>query len=96
MMGYGGHMSGWGWIGAMTGMLVFWGLLALVVVAVYRAFTRDRGGLPPEADPSGTNPTASDPKQILAERFARGEINADEYRSRTAALDDTNTARPTR
>lgn len=86
MMYFGGHMSGWGWTGAMVGMLVFWGLLIALAVAAYRALT-GRG-----AEWRNPGPSMVDPRQILAERFARGEIDEDEYRSRLATLDGAGTA----
>lgn len=78
MMYYGDHMSGWGWFGAGIGMIVFWGLLIALAVVVHRALT---GGSARSADPAG-----SDPRQILAERYARGEIDDDEFLRRLATL----------
>jgi putative membrane protein len=85
MMYFGGHMSGWGWVGAMVGMLFFWGLLIVLAAVAYRALT-GRG-----AEGQGPAPSTADPRRILAERFARGEIDEDEYRGRLAALDDAGT-----
>jgi putative membrane protein len=53
---------------------IFWLLLIAVVIALF--WRRGRG--PRDRDDS--------PKRILGERFARGEINADEYRERLAQL----------
>jgi putative membrane protein len=52
----------------------FWlGLIALVAWIVTRLFPRRRGG-------SGTGAPNRDPaEEILRERFARGEIEEDEY-----------------
>ena len=86
MMYFGGHMSGWGWIGAMVGMLVFWGLLTVLAVAAYRALT-GRG-----AEGRESGPSPADPRRVLAERFARGEIDEDEFHSRLDALDGAGTA----
>jgi putative membrane protein len=63
--------SGW-WMGA--GSLVFIALVVLVVVLV----VRHEGGT--------HESSASNAEDILAERFARGEIDEDEYRRRRAAL----------
>jgi putative membrane protein len=85
MMYYGhGHLSGWGWFGMTIGMIAFWGLLIALAVLVYRAFTGDNS-------PSGRNagPTSTDPRQILAQRYARGEIDEDEYQRRLATLSGT-------
>ena len=80
MWGYGGW--GWGpWLGMGFGMIVFWGLLiaGAIVLVRYLGSARDRG----ESDASGGR---GDAEQILAERFARGEINEDEYRQRRELL----------
>lgn len=84
MMYFGGHMSGWGWTGAMVGMVLFWGLLFVLAVATYRALT-GRGTGRDAGAPS------ADARRILAERFARGEIDEGEYRSRLATLDGAGT-----
>lgn len=79
MMYYGDHLSGWGWFGMTLGMILFWGLIvAAIVVLVRWAGASNR----PPTDQS-TSPT---PQQLLAERFARGEIDEAEYRSRLATL----------
>ena len=77
MMYYGDHMSGWGWFGASVGMILFWGLVITAIVLLVRYLRSDRPGQAPTA------PTA---EQVLAERFARGEINETEYRDRLATL----------
>jgi len=68
--------GGWGW-GAwlMMGifMLGFWGLVAWVVVTLVRG-------------PSRWQPTERSAEEILAERFARGEIEHDEFVARRDAL----------
>lgn len=77
MMGW--DDGGWGWGGwlAMTlMMLVFWGGLAAVVVALVRS------SRPPASAPD----PGRDARGILDERFARGDIDEDEYRRRREAL----------
>ena len=72
------HMSGTDWIG-MGFMMVF--LVVVLVVAIWAIThwtrTSDRADLP--ADRSA--------RDILDERFARGEIEIDEYQDRRRALD---------
>lgn len=71
---YWGHMgdAGWGgWLASTAMMLIFFGALAAVVVVLVR---RPAGGTP------------ETPERILAERFARGEIEEDEYERRRRAL----------
>ena len=67
------HMSGgWWWVMGI-GWLVFLGAVAAIVYA----FTRRHPGPPT---------TGVSPHDILAERFARGEIDAEEYRARSDVL----------
>ena len=72
-----GDMGGWGWVG-----LLVWAVLMLAVVAglsaVIIASLRRSAG--PGGGPGGG------PEQILGERFARGEIDEDEYHRRLRAL----------
>lgn len=69
---------GWGaWLAMTVGMLVFWGLFIWGVVWLAR------GGMAQRERPA-------DPEQILAARFAAGEIDEDEYQRR---LDTLRTAR---
>jgi putative membrane protein len=73
-------MGGWGYgLMALT-MVVFWGLLITGIVLLVRYLGADRRQ---PAPPAGGG---SDPRQLLAERFARGEINEDEYRLRLQVL----------
>ncbi len=73
MMWYwGGGMQWWGWLLGAIGMVVFWGLVIWAIWYVVAAVI-GRGRIP------GERPNA-DPKGILDERLARGEIDAEEYR----------------
>lgn len=65
--------NGLAWLAMTVSMLVFWGLLIWGVVSVAR-LGGTRGG-----------PTA-DPDRILRERFARGEIDAEEFEQRRELL----------
>ena len=80
-MMYHWHDGGWGpgtWIAMGLMMLVFWGVVAFLVVYAVRSLGR-------RTPDSGTPP--SDPAlRILDERFARGEIDADEYNQRRELL----------
>jgi putative membrane protein len=64
------------------GMVLFWVLLIAGIVALVAYITGDRQDrrIPPDI-----TSTAS-PEQVLATRFARGEINETEYRDRLAVL----------
>ena len=80
MYWWGPGMSGWGYALMSVSMVLFWGLVILgdrcagevpgPLLAVGR-----RAGVP--------RATA---EQVLAERFARGEIDEQEYQSRLATL----------
>jgi len=77
MMGYGGM----GWTGPW--MIFAWifaigGIVALAFV-VYRLFRGDRPQQDKTAGPSSA-------RTILDERYARGEIDEDEYRQRRQGL----------
>jgi putative membrane protein len=74
----GQDVGAWGWFAFSIGMLV---LLALFTVLVYVA-VRAVGGPAPRTP----TPRMSTPEVILAERFARGEIDEAEYQRRLAAL----------
>jgi putative membrane protein len=79
MNGY--AMSGWGWLLMTLGMLGFWALVAMLALALLRR--------PGQAD----QPPRPGAEEILAERLARGEIEADEYRQRLQTLQEA-TSRP--
>jgi putative membrane protein len=74
--------SGWGvggWLAMSLMMFVVWGLpIALVVWAVRSSFHRDR--------PSETTTPRPDAEQVLAERYARGEIDESEFAHRREVL----------
>ncbi len=81
-----GGMSGWGWALATIGMVVFWGVLITAGVALFR-YLAHTGQQPQPPGPSDAAPNApKSPEAILAERFARGEIDENEYHTRLATL----------
>jgi putative membrane protein len=81
---YGMHdENGFGWI-MLVLMLV---LVAAVVVAVV-ALLRGATPLAPGRG-SAAGGRGPDARTILHERFARGEIEEDDYRARMRALDET-------
>jgi len=72
-----------GWSRALGfGSILFWVFVAVAIIAIVRLFTRDLGfaGGPGLFGP----PRPATPEQILAERFARGEIHPDEFYERVA------------
>lgn len=82
---YPDHMDGYGWGGWMwlwgPLMMVFW-LVVLGGVAwlIVRATTANRGGTGQAGDPN------RQAREILAQRYARGEIGTEEYEERLAKL----------
>lgn len=78
-----GHMSGWGWVLMGTSMVLIWAFLIGVAIVAYRAWMSPaKTSVAPEA-------ASRSPEQVLADRFASGEIDETEYRCRLAALHDT-------
>ena len=73
--GWGG--MGWGgWIVMILAMGAIWALVAFAGIAIFRGVRSGRAGTLTERDAS----------QILDERFARGEIDIQEYHARQDAL----------
>jgi putative membrane protein len=76
-----GDMGAWGWVG-MSFMTLFWfGLVALIVWAIVAS-------RPSRILSTTEGPRSDHALTILRERYARGEINADEYEQRRKILDD--------
>jgi putative membrane protein len=74
--GNNGFGAGW-WIVMVLMMLVFWTAVAFGIVALVRrsGSTRSRDDVTPET-----------PESLLRARFARGEVDEAEFRTRMAAL----------
>ena len=72
-----GHMMWGGGFGMAGGlmMLVFWGAIIALIVFAVRGFSAGSG---PASKP--------DPEEILRERYAKGEIDDEEYERRKAQL----------
>ncbi len=71
------HMDGWGagsWILMVAGMILFWGLLVLGLVWLFRALGE-----------GGARRTL-DAQEVLERRLAEGDISVEEYRERREAL----------
>ena len=82
MLWYDHDMSGWGYAGMGIGMVLFW---ALIIVGIVTLVRFSSGGQQSGGPLTGDAPS---PEQVLAARFARGEINETEYRDRLAVLRD--------
>jgi putative membrane protein len=80
------------WIVGVIAMVVFWGLVAMVILAAIRHYSAPRvAGPPTHAGPVHpvAPPAGESALDVLRMRLARGEINEDEYTSRRRLLDDT-------
>ena len=75
---------------------MFWGLLILGAVAVIRYTGLGQARSSSTTESSTRSITESSPQQILAQRFARGEINEDEYQRRLHILSKTSDEPPLR
>jgi putative membrane protein len=79
VMYWGNGMGGWGMLLMAAGGLLFWGLIVAGIVVLARFMSRvGRPG------PAGGQTPA--PQQVLADRFARGEIGDEEYTHRLQVL----------
>jgi putative membrane protein len=83
MWWYGDGTSGWGYVLMTACMLLFLSLIIFGVIALVRYVGR-----------TGWTMTANGPEQMLAERFARGEIDEQAYRRgldvlRSPVVDET-------
>jgi putative membrane protein len=85
---YGPHMMWWGggWYGMMLGPLLMILVLA-IVIALAVLLVRWLGG-PWQAAGPHQAPPARTPLDILKERFARGEIDKEEFEERRRVLGD--------
>jgi len=81
MMGWYDGNFGWaGWLVMTLLMLAFWALLIFGGLAVFRSMRRD--DQPDRSQPDGP----SDAQRLLDERFARGELDEDDYTRRRELL----------
>jgi putative membrane protein len=69
--GHDGGWSWWAWALMWVGMIVFWGVLIWGIAGLVRGSRRSDD---------------ASPERILAERFAQGEIDEEEYRRRLDVL----------
>jgi putative membrane protein len=72
--------AGWGYGLMIVSMVAFWGLVIAGIVLLLRGTGSDRAQTPIPAGP------IEDPRQVLAQRYARGEIDETDYRQRLRVL----------
>lgn len=77
-----GHGFGWGMYGMGAAMWIGWIVLLIVAVVVVVLLLRGTS-----TGPIGGIGHESRAREILEERYARGEISTEEYRERSAELD---------
>lgn len=79
---YNHHLGGWGWdyVLMFIGMGLFWSLLIVGIFLLVRYAGHG------SAEPPNTLLQRPSAEKLLAERFARGEIDEDEYRNRLTVL----------
>lgn len=75
------HMNeySWGWGGMLLGMLLFWGVLVAAIVMLMRCMM-GRGN-------TGGREREKGPLDILKERYARGEIEREEFEQKKHDLE---------
>lgn len=74
------------WPATWFGLLVFWGLVIWGVMSLIRRGSRTTG---PDRGEESARTRRSSAEDILAERFARGEIDEGEYLHRLDVLRST-------
>ena len=84
MGGFDGFMGSFGWLWMLVPILFWGGLLVLIAWAVVRAFPERWGGQRPEVRDQPA-------EGVLRDRFARGEINAEDYER---SMEGTSTPQP--
>jgi putative membrane protein len=77
-------MMGWNWDGG-SWVVMGLGMIVMLVIAVIVVWLVVRGLIALER-PRTEGSRRSEPEEILRERFARGEIDSDEYERRLALL----------
>lgn len=76
----GWYGNGWGaWVAMALMMLIFWGGVVTVVILLLRRPHPGEG-------PAASRPPHHDAERVLSERFARGEIDEQEFTAKRAAL----------
>jgi putative membrane protein len=79
MMYWNGNIGGWGYVLMGTSFVLFWGAVIAAVVLLTRAVGPGHRGHNPSPGPGYA-------EDLLAERFARGEIDGTEYTARLNVL----------
>lgn len=81
MMGNWSEFGGWGMGFGFVFMLLFWALIILGIVVAIRWLMRESQARPEQLHHSRT------PLEIVQERYARGEIDREEYEQKKRDLE---------
>ena len=83
---WGGY--GWGWMGPFMGVsaVLWWVLVVVIVIGVVRWVRSPQVPVYRGATDHGVGGGVGDAREVLDLRFARGEIDADEYAERRRLL----------
>ena len=85
---YGGHMMwGGGWFGMLFGILSMF-LILVAIVGGFALVARWFGAARHEGHPPQHPYSSREPLDILKERYARGEIDKDEFEERRRVLSE--------
>lgn len=82
-----GYWGAGDWLAMTSMMVLFWVVVIVLVIWAVRSFA-GRDSVKPDPGPR------LDARELLAERFARGEIDEDEFRRRGQALDESRARHP--
>ncbi|WP_172801438.1 hypothetical protein [Arthrobacter sp. OY3WO11] len=80
MMYWDGNMGAWGFVLMVVSFILFWGAIIAAIVLFARSMSPGHRGR------ASNGPGGSVAEDLLAERFARGDIDETEYTARVAAL----------
>ncbi len=83
MMWYDHDMGWWGYAGMGIGMVLFWALIIVGIIALIRV---SMGSGSSTAGVGAAPRQHARPEEILADRFARGEIDEVDYQNRLRLL----------
>ncbi|WP_029133566.1 SHOCT domain-containing protein [Sedimenticola selenatireducens] len=84
MMGQWGEFGGWGMGFGFVFMILFWVLVVAGIVALVRWLLPARDAAGPRV---GELPREKTPLEIVQERYARGEIDREEYEQKRRDLE---------
>jgi uncharacterized membrane protein len=85
--GWFGNLGGWGWIGFVLYLLILIAILIGIVAFIFWLVRRIRANGPSTYSPTTAGNTQSSAQEILAIRYARGEIDREKFKSLLSDLE---------